>query len=134
MPVFGKSRIGNSCFIDPDALIGYPHNDELDKDRDDIEGCSIGANSTIRPGSVYSTAKIGKNTRTGHNYLIRENTVVGDGCLIGTNVVIDNACVVGDNCSFQTGAYIPTGTRIGNRVFLGPHASLTNDRKESGTG
>jgi len=128
MPVFGKSRIGNSCFIDPDALIGYPHKGELDKDRDGIEGCSIGANSTIRPGSVYSTAKVGNNTRTGHNFLIRENTVVGDGCLIGTNVVIDNACVIGDNCSFQTGAYIPTGTIIGNRVFLGPNASLTNDK------
>jgi acetyltransferase-like isoleucine patch superfamily enzyme len=100
----------------------------LDKNRNDIEGCTIGANSTIRPGAIYSTAKVGKNTRTGHNFLIRENTVVGDGCLIGTNVVIDNDCVVGDNCSFQTGAYIPTGSRIGNRVFIGPNASLTNDK------
>jgi acetyltransferase-like isoleucine patch superfamily enzyme len=48
--------------------------------------------------------------------------------LIGTNVVIDNDCVVGNNCSFQTGAYIPTGSRIGDRVFLGPNASLTNDK------
>ena len=29
MPIFGKSKIGNSCFIDPSALIGYPHKDEL---------------------------------------------------------------------------------------------------------
>jgi acetyltransferase-like isoleucine patch superfamily enzyme len=100
----------------------------LDKNWDNIEGCTIGVNSTIRPGAIYSTAKVGKNTRTGHNFLIRENTVVGDGCLIGTNVVIDNDCVVGDNCSFQTGAYIPTGSRIGNRVFIGPNASLTNDK------
>ena len=48
--------------------------------------------------------------------------------MIGTNVVIDNDCVVGDNCSFQTGAYVPTGSRIGDRVFLGPNASLTNDK------
>ena len=128
MPIFGRSKTGNSCFIDPEALIGYPHKDELDKNRDDIEGCTIGSNSTIRPGAIYSTAKVGKNTRTGHNFLIRENTVIGDGCLIGTNVVIDNDCVVGDNCSFQTGAYIPTGSRIGDRVFLGPNASLTNDK------
>ena len=128
MPVFGKSKIGDSCFIDLDALIGYPHKGELDKNRDDIEGCTIGANSTIRPGAFYSTAKVGKNTRTGHNFLVRENTVIGNGCLIGTNVVIDNDCVVGDNCSFQTGAYIPTGSRIGDRVFLGPNASLTNDK------
>jgi len=128
MPIFGKSKVGDSCFIDSDALIGYPHKGELDKNREDVDGCTIGSNSIIRPGAIYSTAKVGNDTRTGHNYLVRENTVVGDGCLIGTNVVIDNDCVIGDNCSFQTGAYIPTGSKIGCRVFLGPNASLTNDK------
>ncbi len=40
----------------------------------------------------------------------------------------DNDCEIGNYCSFQTGAYIPTGTIIGDRVFLGPNASLTNDK------
>ena len=131
MPIFGKSKIGDSCFIDSDALIGYPHNTELnllEENSDKIEGCEIGNDSIIRPGAIYSTAKVGNKTRTGHNFLIRENTIIGDGCLIGTNVVVDNNCSIGDNCSFQTGAYIPTGTNIGNRVFLGPNASLTNDK------
>ena len=87
-----------------------------------------GKNSEIRPGAIYSTAKIGENTRTGHNFLIREKTTIGNGCLVGTNVVIDDNCTIGNNCSFQTGAYIPTGTKIGNRVFLGPNSSLTNDK------
>ena len=131
MPIFGKSKIGKSCFIDSRALIGYPHKNELNllgENPDDIEGCEIGEGSQIRPGAVYSTAKLGKNTRTGHNFLVRENTTIGNGCLIGTNVVIDNDCEIGDFCSFQTGAYIPTGTKIGKRVFLGPNASLTNDK------
>jgi len=131
MPIFGNSKIGNSCFIDSNALIGYPHNAELDllnTNPDKITGCEIGDHSMIRPGAIYSTAKIGDNTRTGHNFLIRENTIIGNSCLIGTNVVIDNDCLIGNNCSFQTGAYIPTGTKIGNRVFLGPNASLTNDK------
>ena len=131
MPIFGKSKIGDSCFIDSTALIGYPHGAELNllkENSDKIEGCEIGNDSTIRPGAIYSTAKVGNGTRTGHNFLIRENTIIGDGCLIGTNVVIDNDCNIGDDCSFQTGAYIPTGSKIGNRVFLGPNASLTNDK------
>ena len=131
MPIFGKSKIGDSCFIDSNALIGYPHSTELsllENNPDEIEGCKIGNDSIIRPGAIYSTAKVGNKTRTGHNFLVRENTIVGDGCLIGTNVVIDNNCHIGDNCSFQTGAYIPTGSKIGNRVFLGPNASLTNDK------
>ena len=131
MPIFGKSKIGKSCFIDSRALIGYPHKKELnllDENPDNIEGCEIGEGSQIRPGTIYSTAKLGKNTRTGHNFLVREKTTVGEGCLIGTNVVIDNDCTIGDFCSFQTGVYIPTGTNIGKRVFLGPNASLTNDK------
>lgn len=131
MPIFGNSKIGNSCFIDSDALIGYPHNAELNllkSNPESIVGCQIGDNSKIRPGAIYSTAIIGKNTRTGHNFLIRENTIIGNNCLIGTNVVIDNDCAIGDNCSFQTGVYIPTGSKIGNRVFLGPNATLTNDK------
>ena len=131
MPIYGNSKIGNSCFIDSDALIGYPPNAELDlfkTNPDDITGSEIGNNSKIRPGAIYSTAKVGNNTRTGHNFLIRENTVIGNNCLIGTNVVIDNNCLIGDNCSFQTGAYIPTGSEIGNRVFLGPNTTLTNDK------
>ena len=60
MPVFGGTKIGDSCYIDSEALIGYPHNGELDKNRDDITGCTIGANSTIRPGAIYSTAVVGK--------------------------------------------------------------------------
>ena len=125
MPIFGKSKIGKSCFIDSRALIGYPHKNELnllDENPDNIVGCEIGEGSQIRPGTIYSTAKLGKNTRTGHNFLVREKTTVGEGCLIGTNVVIDNDCTIGDFCSFQTGVYIPTGTKIGKRVFVGPNA------------
>ena len=97
MPIFGKSKIGDSCFIDSTALIGYPHSTELnllEDSPDEIEGCEIGNDSVIRSGAIYSTAKVGKNTRTGHNFLVRENTSVGDGCLIGTNVVIDNNCEI----------------------------------------
>ena len=81
MPIFGKSKIGKSCFIDSRALIGYPHKNELsllDEKPEDIVGCEIGDESEIRPGTVYSTAKLGKNTRTGHNFLVRENTKVGE--------------------------------------------------------
>ena len=96
MPIYGESIIGKDCFIDSDALIGYPHAKELEKESKEIAGCEIGNESIIRPGSVYSTAKLGKKTRTGHNFLVRENTTIGDGCLIGTNVVVDNNCKIGN--------------------------------------
>ena len=57
MPIYGESIIGKDCFIDSDALIGYPHAKELEKDSKEIAGCKIGKGSIIRPGSVYSTAE-----------------------------------------------------------------------------
>ena len=72
MPIFGKSKIDKSCFIDSRALIGYPHKTQLNllqKKEDEKEGCEIGKHTEIRPGAIYSTAKIGENTRTGHNFL-----------------------------------------------------------------
>ena len=35
---------------------------------------------------------------------------------------------MGDNVRIQHGAFIPNGTVIGHRVFIGPNVSLTDDR------
>ena len=51
MPIFGNSKVGDSCYIDPDALVGYPHNGELDKDREDVDGSvTTGGVSSGHPG------------------------------------------------------------------------------------
>jgi acetyltransferase-like isoleucine patch superfamily enzyme len=41
--------------------------------------------------------------------------------------VIDGHATVGDDVSLQTGAYVPPGSTLGDEVFLGPHAVVTND-------
>ena len=58
MPIYGGTVIGKDCFIDSDALIGYPHSKELEKESKEIAGCEIGDESIIRPGSVYSLSLI----------------------------------------------------------------------------
>ena len=47
MPIYGESIIGEDCFIDSDALIGYPHAKELEKDSKEIAGCKIGKGSIL---------------------------------------------------------------------------------------
>jgi len=90
---------------------------------------TIGDNALIRSGSViYSGVKIGKNFRTGHNILIRENTVISDNVLIGTNSVVENECKIGNDVSIQTGVYITTKTTIEDGVFMGPCSVTTNDK------
>ncbi len=48
--------------------------------------------------------------------------------LIGTNSVIDGGTTIGDHVSIQSNVYIPTNTIIEDNVFLGPCASLANDK------
>ncbi|MEM2763652.1 MAG: DapH/DapD/GlmU-related protein, partial [Sulfolobales archaeon] len=64
----------------------------------------------------------------GHNVLIREGTVVNAKTKIGTGTIVDGHTTIGNNSNIQSGVYIPISTKIGNRVFIGPRAVITNDR------
>ena len=101
--------------------IGYEYDEES---RDPV----IGEDPTIRPGTIiYNDVVIGDRFTTGHFGLVRERTEIGDDVVVGTNVTIDGTTTVGSNASFQTGAYVPAKSTIGDHVFLGPQAVLTND-------
>lgn len=78
----------------------------------DIEsGATVGSGTTIwRWAHVRSTARIGSN------------------CLIGSGVYIDSDVVVGDRVKIENHAKLFRPARIGDGVFIGPGACLTNDR------
>lgn len=114
--------IGTNAVIDNDVSMGYGCEDELPTTR-------IGSDARIRSGTViYRDVVIGDDFQTGHDALVREETTIGDDVLVGTDVVIDGACEIGSHVSLQTRSYIPRKTEIGDRVFVGPHAVLTNDK------
>ena len=96
--------------------------------RDEQPRPRIGNDATIRSGTViYPDVVVGDGLQTGHHVVIREQTVVGDDVVLGTKTVLDGRCDVGDHASLQTGVYVPPYSSIGDRVFLGPNAVLTND-------
>jgi len=53
---------------------------------------------------------------------IGKNTKIGAFCDIGTDVEI------GEDCNIQCRVSIPNGTKIGNRVFIGPNVTFLNDK------
>lgn len=116
----GHCRLGEDCRIDDRVTIGYG--------TDDAAPATIGDGAKIRDGTViYGDVVVGDDFTTGHNVLVREETIIGDDVVLGTNVVVDGQTDVGSSVSAQTGVYVPAKTTIGDRVFLGPHAVLTND-------
>jgi acetyltransferase-like isoleucine patch superfamily enzyme len=108
--------------IDPGAVVGYS-----------FDGWSapakLGANCRVRIGTViYANTVMGARSATGTYALVREFTNMGEDCLVGSTAVIEGHVRMGDSVVLQSGVFVPTETVIGNRVFVGPCAVLTNDR------
>jgi len=59
---------------------------------------------------------------------LRSGARIGQRCVIGRNVFVDTGVVVGDNCKIQNNALLFAPAVLGNGVFVGPAAILTNDR------
>lgn len=117
-----QCQLGANCRLDPESLVGLM-----------TEGggtpAILGDDAVVRAGAIiYGDVRCGRRFRTGHHVLIRGQTVIGDDVLVGTGTVIDGNVVIGSQVKIETGVYIPTHTQIGSRVFLGPRATLTNDR------
>ena len=77
---------------------------------------------------VERGAQIGANTRVWHFAHIRAGAVVGDHCSIGYGVYVDRGTVLGDNVKLQNRVSIYRGVKLEDGVFVGPHASFTNDK------
>ncbi len=76
---------------------------------------------------ISEKAKIGKNVKIWHFSYIGDDVEIGDNCKIGSLVHIDYDVKIGKNCKIEGTAYLPPLSRVGNNVFIGPGASLTND-------
>ena len=59
---------------------------------------------------------------------VREGARIGAGSSIGSHSYIDADVSVGINCKIQSGALLFKGAEIGDGVFVGPGAVITNDR------
>lgn len=73
-------------------------------------------------------ATIGPRTKIWPFATVREHAVVGEGCMIGRGAYVDREVHVGNNVRIQNGAQIFWPAVIGDDVFIGPNAVLTNDK------
>lgn len=57
-----------------------------------------------------------------------KDLVIGANCTIGALAHIGSEVIIGDNCKIQGSAYIADKCVLGNNVFVGPNATLLNDK------
>jgi UDP-2-acetamido-3-amino-2,3-dideoxy-glucuronate N-acetyltransferase len=77
---------------------------------------------------VERGARIGVETRIWHNVHVREGAIVGDRCTLGHSVYIDSGAVVGNDVKLQNRVSVYHGVTLEDGVFVGPHATFTNDK------
>ncbi len=75
---------------------------------------------------VDDGATIGPGTSIWHFTHVREGAKIGEGCNIGQNVYIGQGVKIGVGVKIQNNVSVYEGVEIGNYVFLGPSAVLTN--------
>jgi UDP-2-acetamido-3-amino-2,3-dideoxy-glucuronate N-acetyltransferase len=83
---------------------------------------------TVAPtADVDARAEIGAGTRIWHLAQIREGASLGRDCNVGRGAYVGPGVVIGDNVKLQNHALVYEPARLGDGVFIGPAAVLTND-------
>jgi UDP-2-acetamido-3-amino-2,3-dideoxy-glucuronate N-acetyltransferase len=86
------------------------------------------SNTQIHPLSDVQSEVIGDGTRVWQYCVILPDAKIGKNCNICAQVLIENDVVIGDEVTIKSGVQLWDGTRIGNRVFIGPNTTFTNDQ------
>ena len=76
---------------------------------------------------VDPRASIGTGTTVWHLAQVREDAVVGAGCVVGRGAYVGPGVRLGASCKLQNYALVYEPAQLGDGVFVGPAAVLTND-------
>jgi len=82
----------------------------------------------VHPQGLCESKTVGEGTRVWAFAHVLAGAKIGTGCNICDHVFIENDVIVGDDVTVKCGVQLWDGLRIGNRVFIGPNATFTNDR------
>lgn len=81
----------------------------------------------VDSADVSPEATVGEDSSVWHLAQVRERAVLGRGCVIGRGAYIGTGVRLGDHCKVQNYALVYEPAELGEGVFVGPAAVLTND-------
>lgn len=85
-------------------------------------------NTRIAPSAdVDETAQLGEGAAVWHLAQVRDHASLGAGCVVGRGAYVGSGVHVGRNCKIQNYALVYEPAHLGDGVFIGPAAVLTND-------
>ena len=85
--------------------------------------------ATIKDGAqVAGSARLGDGTTIWELAQIRADAVLGTNCIVGRGAYVGTGVRIGNNVKIQNYALVYEPAELGNGVFVGPAAVLTNDQ------
>jgi UDP-2-acetamido-3-amino-2,3-dideoxy-glucuronate N-acetyltransferase len=91
-------------------------------------GVSSATARVLESADVSPDATLGQGSTVWHLAQVREGAVLGRDCVVGRGAYIGTGVHVGDGSKIQNYALVYEPARLGDGVFIGPAAVLTNDR------
>jgi UDP-2-acetamido-3-amino-2,3-dideoxy-glucuronate N-acetyltransferase len=85
------------------------------------------SNVFIHPQGLCESREVGEGTRIWAFAHVLPGARIGQDCNICDGVFIENDVIIGDGVTVKSGVQLWDGVRLGNRVFVGPNATFTND-------
>lgn len=120
-------EVGPHSQIDEDVVLGY-------RFEGDSRPLRIGSHAVIRSGSIlYAETLIGDRFSCGHMALIRGGITIGNRVVVHHKVTLEGNLVIGSGVKIMAHVYIPSQTRIGDLVFIGPNVTILNDKQPQRT-
>ena len=76
---------------------------------------------------VHAGAVIGAGTRVWQWVAVLDGARIGADCNVNAHCLVEGGAVVGDRVTLKCGVFVWDGVTLEDEVFVGPHATFTND-------
>lgn len=117
--------LGRNSVLGDFVIIGLPPEGRADGELPTV----IGDDAVIRSHTViYAGSRIGRNFRTGHHALIREECTIGNDVSVGSGTVVEHHVVLRDGARVHSQAFLPEHTVLEEGAWIGPKVAVTNAR------
>ena len=82
----------------------------------------------VHPLADVQTRQIGAHSKIWQFCVVLAGARIGRNCNICSHGFIENQVVIGDDVTVKNGVYLYDGITLEDQVFIGPNATLTNDK------